>query len=310
MVQQEQSSPVPEDPDADEQHREPREPGSTLKIRALVIFLGLAVFLVAEQLQRAADTPLEGISTSWAQSLGVLIAAGGSVWVVFDLLNHREKERAKRVLDGGSTYRVSGDGASIRFYVNGEEQNAAPESSSAPDRFAARQERMLEDSYVQGISQARLIFWVSIVFLCLGALILLGGATSAVLSGGSKGKVEAGIVAAVAGTVSSLLSGTFLYQANRSRDSVIEQAARMQARSMADRRIAVVREVAESIEGIEEQNKAKQDLLRTLIGSLDKLDDRQIADLQAPRRRRVSTGRDRGRAWANQNNGAGSGNGS
>ena len=305
MVQDERSSPVPEVADTDEQRSQPRDPGSALKFRVVVTFLGSAVYLVAELLQRSADTQLEELSNAWAQVLGVLIAVGGGFWVVFDLLSQRERERAKRVLDGGRTYRVSGDGASIRLYANGEERNAAPDSSSVPDRFAVRQERMLEDSYVQGISQARLIFWVSIVFLCLGALILLGGATSAVLSGGSKGKVEAGIVAAVAGTVSSLLSGTFLYQANRSRDSVIEQAARMQARSMADRRIAVVREVAESIEGIEEQNKAKQDLLRTLIDSLDKLDDRQIADLQPPGRRRASTRRGRDRAQADQHDGAG-----
>lgn len=78
----------------------------------------------------------------------------------------------------------------------------------------------------------------------------------AILSGGNKGKVEARIVAGVAGTLSSLLSGTFLYQANRSRDSVVDQAARMQARTMADRRIAVVREIAESIERSDGQTRA------------------------------------------------------
>lgn len=143
-------------------------------------------------------------------------------------------------------------------------------------------------------------------FLGLGALILFGGVASAVLSGGNKGKVEAGIVAAVAGTVSSLLSGTFLYQSNRSRDSVIEQASRMQARSMADRRINVVRDIANSIEEADERTQARRELLTALIGSLGKLDDRQVADMPTARRRRTPRSRTSNDAPSNTGRGEGS----
>lgn len=263
---------------------------SALWARMILIFAGLASWILSTRLQDLADTPLEGALAPWVQALGLLMTTGGAIWVVFDILSQRERDRAKRIIDGGTQYALDGEYTTNRPALNGQKQDEHAAATSMPDRFAARQERMLEDSYVQGITQARLIFWVSIVFLCLGALILLGGASSAILSGGNKGKVEAGIVAAVAGTVSSLLSGTFLYQANRSRDSVIDQAARMQARTMADRRIAVVREIAESIEGSDERTRAKQDLLGALIGSLDRLDYTQKTDLP-PAGRRRSTGR-------------------
>lgn len=72
----------------------------------------------------------------------------------------------------------------------------------------------------------------------------------------------------------------------------------MQARTNADRRIAVVREIAESIEGSDERTQAKQKLLGTLIGSLDRLDDLQKADLPPTAQRRSARRRGGPRASA------------
>ncbi|MET8630284.1 hypothetical protein ABZW30_42370 [Kitasatospora sp. NPDC004669] len=270
--------------------------GVGLKLRVGLTLAGIAVALISPQLRSFSDTPLEDASTSWAQVIGYLLFATGVVWQGFDLLIKKERERAKRVIEGGNVYRAEGD---LTIHVHGDEPRTGLSGTQAADAFAARQERMLEDSYAQGIFQARVTFWVSTFFLCLGALILFAGVASAVLSGGSKGKVEAGIVAAVAGTVSSLLSGIFLYQSNRSRDSVIEQASRMQARSLADRRITVVRDIANSIEEADERTQARRELLTALIGSLGKLDDRQVAELPISGRFRTPRPRRPGDAQSN-----------
>jgi hypothetical protein len=146
----------------------------------------------------------------------------------------------------------------------------------------ARQDQMLRDTYIQTISQARVIFWVSLVFMCLGGLILLVGALSAVYSGGNSGKVEAGIVTAVSGALTNLASATFLYQANRSRVSLADQAGSMQARSIADRRITVVREIANDIGDEAERVNSLKELASALSRSINQLDARHATASTEP----------------------------
>ncbi|ARF83264.1 hypothetical protein ACIG0C_34890 [Kitasatospora aureofaciens] len=218
----------------------------------------------------------------WVQTLGYIVIVVGVLWLAFDalrLLERRERERARGVIGQAPRFHAEGE-ASIHVHLSDPSQINSPYVQSlTSSRHAEKQERILEDSYVQGISQARVIFWVSIVFLCLGGIVMIGGVAFAILNSESSTKIDSGALAAASGVVSNLLSGIFLYQANRSRNSVSDQAARLQAGSMANERVAIVRELLDSIESPDRRGEAQLHLVNTLIASLERLDHRQTADI-------------------------------
>jgi hypothetical protein len=256
--------------------------------QACLITIGLSLSTLEPTLYDHSNTPSEVNIVPWFAPVGIIAAISGGVWILLEYLYRSEQTRARSIVAETPAYHISGEGFTLNLSNPGHTKDATGGLTNQPDPYMARQERMLEDSYVQAISQARVMFWVSVAFMCLGATILLVGATSAILSGGSSGKVEAGIVSTIAGTVSSLISGTFLYQANRSRDGVTAQATRLQARSMADRRISIIREVATNIDQSNERTSSQRELISALVKSLDKLDSSHVGSAQSKAKRATS----------------------
>lgn len=232
-----------------------------------MIVAGLVCAIIGPTLHTASDTPAESDFTSWVRPAGLIVIVLGLAVLGLDILFQTEQVRAKKVAETPAVH-IYGSGHRIAL---GDAFQQLP-GVAASDTYMARQEQMLRDSYVQTISQAKVIFWVSLVFMCLGGLILLVGALSAVYSGGNSGKVEAGIVTAVSGALANLASATFLYQANKSRTGLADQAASMQARSIADRRITVVREVAADLEPGYDRTSSLKELMSALSRSIDRLD--------------------------------------
>jgi len=210
---------------------------------------------------------------AWVRPAGLIVVLVGLVVGGLDVMFQREQARARKVINETPTIHIHGTGHRIALGDTNGPLSQIP-GVTASDAYMARQDEMLRDSYLQTIAQAKVIFWVSLVFMCLGGLILLVGALSAVRSGGSAGKVEAGIVTAVSGALANLASATFLYQANRSRAGLAEQAASMQARSIADRRITVVREIAAELVDNAQRDNSLKELMSALARSVEKLDGR------------------------------------
>lgn len=272
----------------------------SLILSLICIAIGIASFAIGNQLSSYGsytDTYGYEEASQWVRTSGYATISAGALWIVFNalrFLERRERERAKAVLSDPTPIRISGDGASISFAMPRGVANGGPLQYLATSPHEEKQERILEDSYIQGISQARVIFWVSMIFLCLGGCVLIGGAAVAILNGGSKGKLESGILAATSGIVSNLLSGVFLYQANRSRSSVSDQTVRLQANSMTNRRIAIIREVLDSIDSPAHKSKAQLQLVESLVASLENLDARHSIDYSGISGRRRKRSKSRG----------------
>ncbi|MFJ8282234.1 hypothetical protein ACIRA2_33710 [Streptomyces griseoviridis] len=255
----------------------------SLAIRLLIALIGVALVSGSSILDSEGgyeENYQWSLLSDWVRTIGYIVIALAVLWIVFDalrLIEKRERERARSALASAPSIRASGEGATIHVHMPAghTEDGAGTVQRLLTGQREESQERILEDSYIQGISQARVIFWVSIIFLCLGGAVLIGGAAYAILNNGSGGKVASGALAAASGVVSNLLSGIFLYQANRSRNSVSEQAVRLQASTIASHRIAIIRELLDSIDDPEHKRQAQVQLISTLVASLEDLDARQ-----------------------------------
>jgi hypothetical protein len=161
--------------------------------------------IVGPTLYANSDTDAESNITSWVRPAGLIVIVVGLAVLGLDFLFQTEQDRARKVANETPIIHIYGSGHRIALGDPFREVSGA----TASDTYMARQDQMLRDTYIQTISQARVIFWVSLVFMCLGGLILLVGALSAVYSGGNSGKVEAGIVTAVSGALTNLASATF-----------------------------------------------------------------------------------------------------
>jgi hypothetical protein len=237
------------------------------------IILGASLGFLGPTIGSATYVAGEPDYAEWIKPAGFIVALIGCVVGGLDVLFQREQDRARKVINETPTIYIYGSDHQISLGNMGSAARPLP-GVMGSDAYMARQDEMLRDTYLRTIAQSKVLFWVSLSFMCLGGLILLVGAWSAVTSGGSTGKVEAGIITAVSGALANLASATFLYQANKSRAGLAEQAAGMQARSIADRRITVVREIAAELSDEAERVNSLKELMSALARSIDQLDGR------------------------------------
>jgi hypothetical protein len=144
------------------------------------------------------------------------------------------------------------------------QQAGDPATIRASDTLQ-KQEAILREIYTQGLAQAKLSFRVSLIFLSLGALVLLLGASLAILKAPTTGDKYASIVVTVAGVVIDLTSSVFFVQSNRARKSMGDQGVMLREESQDDRRLSAARELAAAIESGELRDEVRADLARKLL---------------------------------------------
>jgi hypothetical protein len=131
-----------------------------------------------------------------------------------------------------------------------------------------RQEAILREIYTQGLVQARLSFYISMIFAAAGGIALLSGVALAVFRAPSHGQQYATIVAALSGTVVSLISALFFAQANATRKNMGNQAVMLREESQDDRRINTSRELIVSVTDEATRNQLQAEVARELIKTL------------------------------------------
>lgn len=141
-----------------------------------------------------------------------------------------------------------------------------------------RQESILHSIYDQGLRQATISFAVSMVFACIGGFLLLLGVGLAIANATADGERYASIVAALSGTVVTLVSSLFFSQSNRTRRTMAEQGSLLREESQDDRRLSAARELAVSIEDPATKNDIKLRIADALIDNLRERPKRDTSD--------------------------------
>lgn len=199
-------------------------------------------------------TATAAIAFGIVASIGVLLWAGNQSF-------QREAQHARRQIGGQDQPEIYVNGADSTINIYTRDSEHGPERSSQlvePDA----QESMLTEIYSHGIAQAKLSFFISLVFGAFGSLVLLSGAGLAVWHATSNGQRYAAIVAQVSGTVINLLAGVFFLQSNRTRKDMGAQGVMLRDDSRSDRRLKAAGLLVDKIsdEGLRNQTRAQMAL--------------------------------------------------
>jgi hypothetical protein len=136
---------------------------------------------------------------------------------------------------------------------------------SSASEALQKQEAILREIYTQGLTQARLTFGISVLFMILGAGVLLLGVALAIFTAPTTGEKYSSIVAGTAGVVINLTSSIFIVQSNRARRSMGEQGVMLREESQEDRRLNAARELAASISDAAMRDKVQAELSILLL---------------------------------------------
>ncbi|MGW9207979.1 TRADD-N-associated membrane domain-containing protein [Embleya sp. NPDC055664] len=106
------------------------------------------------------------------------------------------------------------------------------------DALAQRRSDLLFGFYEQARAQATQTFRLAMIFMSLGAVILLVGSTLALFKSGEGQANSVAAMSALAGVVVTTCGGAFAVQAHRARLHVAEHAERMHEDMRSDRTLA------------------------------------------------------------------------
>lgn len=197
--------------------------------------------------------------------LGGAACTGVLLWAA-DQTFARETRRARQQIGGDEFAHIYINGADSTVHVHANARDAGAERPSdlvEPDA----QESMLTEIYSHGLAQAKLSFFISVIFAVLGSAVLLTGAGLAVIHAGSNGERYAAIVAQVSGAVINLLAGVFFLQSNRARKDMGAQGVMLRDDSRADRRLKAAGLLVDRISDEGLQNRVKAQMALQLVDS-------------------------------------------
>ena len=200
-----------------------------------------------------------------AITFGIVASLSILLWGANQSFQH-ETQRARQQIGGQDQAEIYINGADSTVNIYTKDWEHGPERSSQliePDA----QESMLTEIYSHGIAQAKLSFFVSLIFGTLGSLVLLTGAALAVTHAASNGQRYAAIVAQVSGAVINLLAGVFFLQSNRARKDMGAQGVMLRDDSRSDRRLKAAGLLVDEISDETLRNQTRAQMALQLVDS-------------------------------------------
>jgi len=214
---------------------------------------------------------LDTATTSAAALLGISGVIFSVLWAASRSFASEAEDARRRVEDNGSKIHVYGDKSTI--YIQPRESgDGEGASSTAALLDSDPQATMLTQIYSHGLAQAKVSFFVSIVFGMLGSAVLLAGVGLAIMHAESNGNRYAAIVTQTSGAVIDLLAGVFFMQSNRTRRDMGSQGVMLRDDSRFDRRLKAASILSDNIKDAPLRNQVRAQMALQLVGvQLDQL---------------------------------------
>lgn len=188
-----------------------------------------------------------------------------------------EAESARRHVEDRDLPHVHIYGAESQVYIQpGASRAGAKDGNTAPLLGPDAQSSMLTQIYSHGLAQAKVSFFVSIVFGMVGSAVLLTGVGLAIVHADSNGSRYAAIVTQTAGAVIDLLAGVFFLQSNRTRRDMGAQGVMLRDDGRFDRRLKAASVLSDNISEEALRNQVRAQMALQLVGG--QLDASAAAD--------------------------------
>lgn len=150
---------------------------------------------------------------------------------------------------GSQSISVSGD-VNIAYVGSNHQTRSRPDR----DALADRRESFLFRFYEQALSQHSKTFRLSMVFMSLGTVLLLLGASIALFQGAGRPQ-SAAVLSSLTGVVITGCGGAFAVQAAKARRHVTDQADKLHEALIADRTLAQAVDLIDSLEQGDERQR-------------------------------------------------------
>lgn len=210
----------------------------------------------------------------------VLLGISGVMLSVFWAASRsftNEAENARRHVEDPDLPHVHIYGNESQIYIQpgasrAGEKNGTTASLLGPDAQAS----MLTQIYSHGLAQAKVSFFVSIIFGMVGSAVLLTGVGLAIVHADSNGSRYAAIVTQTAGAVIDLLAGVFFLQSNRTRRDMGAQGVMLRDDGRFDRRLKAAGVLSDNISDEPLRDQVRAQMALQLVGG--QLDTSTTAD--------------------------------
>jgi len=155
------------------------------------------------------------------------------------------------------------------------------------DDLAKSRQSFLFDFYRQALRQADITFRMSLIFMSIGAVIVLCGGIIAFIRAGGVQHDTIAVVTALSGILISSCGGAFAIHANRARRHLTRQAERMEADLQADRKLSQTLKLIEEVDDPQLRDRLKSVTAMRVL-SLDP-DPENVANHLLARQHELST---------------------
>ncbi len=260
------------------------------------VVVAYAAWVLLEGNGPAYDNPersawLKTATTTAAVLLGMSGVIFSVLWAASRSFASEAESARQRVENPDSSVHIYGTGS--RVYIHPRDSRSEHGGTTAllePDAQAS----MLTQIYSHGLAQAKVSFFVSIVFGMVGSAVLLTGVGLAIGHADSNGSRYAAIVTQTAGAVINVLAGVFFLQSNRTRRDMGAQGVMLRDDGRFDRRLRAASVMSDNISDEPLRNRVRAEMALQLVGGqLDTpaADDNEGAPTEsAPAEEATSTG--------------------
>ncbi|MEU0856938.1 hypothetical protein ACFY7F_28535 [Streptomyces griseofuscus] len=232
------------------------------------VVLAYAAWTLLEGNGPAYDNPernawLDTATTTAAVLLGMSGVIFSVLWAASRSFTSEAESARQRVEDPDSTVHLYGSHSQV--YIQPRETRSEHGGTAVllePDAQAS----MLTQIYSHGLAQAKVSFFVSIVFGMVGSAVLLTGVGLAIGHADSNGSRYAAIVTQTAGAVINLLAGVFFLQSNRTRRDMGAQGVMLRDDSRFDRRLKAASVLSDNISDEPLRNQVRAEMALQLVG--------------------------------------------
>ncbi|GGP43022.1 TRADD-N-associated membrane domain-containing protein [Saccharothrix coeruleofusca] len=121
-------------------------------------------------------------------------------------------------------------------------------SNPEGDGYSERRQSFLFNFYNQAFKQAEITFRMSLVFMGIGAIVVLAGGGLALLRGSGPGLNYAALVSSLSGAIIGTCGGAFALHANRARRHLTEQVEKIEKELQSDRRLQQTLQLIEQVD--------------------------------------------------------------
>jgi hypothetical protein len=156
---------------------------------------------------------------------------------------------------GGQSINVFSNGDQI--FLHGNLNSGINEDRADRDAIAVRRQSFLFDFYRQAFLQDGTTFRFSLIFMSLGAVIVLGGGVMAVMHLGGFERSGPGLITALSGAIIGSCGGAFALHANRARRHLTQQAEKMESDLRDDRKLEQTLRLIDEVTDAELRNRLK-----------------------------------------------------